>query len=281
MCRDTVCHGSFFGFMKKYSTSWGHVASWYDELLSNRDDTYHTKVILPKLIGLLRPKKGETILDLACGQGFFTRAAWHLGCRSIGIDIARELIDIARKKTPPHALKNNGITYRVGDAGNLSFLSDRSIDGIICILALQNIERVSKIFKECARVLKQSGRILIVLNHPVFRIPQKSSWGWDGNVVQYRRIDEYLSLSQSEIRMHPGSKPHETTTSFHRPLGWYAKEIYRHGFCITRMEEWVSHKISERGPRATAENRARKEIPLFLCLEIMKYDNHRSSVSMA
>ena len=32
------------------------------------------------------------------------------------------------------------------------------------------------------------------------------------------------------------------------------------------MEEWISNKKSEPGKRAKAENRSRKEIPLFLAL---------------
>ncbi|MBI2075302.1 MAG: SAM-dependent methyltransferase, partial [Candidatus Harrisonbacteria bacterium] len=39
------------------------------------------------------------------------------------------------------------------------------------------------------------------------------------------------------------------------------------GFAVTDMEEWVSHRTSERGPRAKAEDRARREIPLFLAIK--------------
>ena len=43
------------------------------------------------------------------------------------------------------------------------------------------------------------------------------------------------------------------------------------GLAITRLEEWISHKKSEEGPRATAEDVARKEIPLFLMLEMRPF----------
>jgi hypothetical protein len=36
------------------------------------------------------------------------------------------------------------------------------------------------------------------------------------------------------------------------------------------MEEWPSHKQSTSGPRAPAENTARKEIPMFLALRAVK-----------
>ena len=36
------------------------------------------------------------------------------------------------------------------------------------------------------------------------------------------------------------------------------------------LEEWASHKISTSGPRAGAENTARKEIPLFMAIRGIK-----------
>jgi hypothetical protein len=35
---------------------------------------------------------------------------------------------------------------------------------------------------------------------------------------------------------------------------------------LSGIGEWYSHKESQPGPRAKAENRARKEFPLFLAL---------------
>ncbi|MDO8571159.1 MAG: class I SAM-dependent methyltransferase, partial [bacterium] len=236
--------------MSKKSTSWGHVASWYDELLSGSVSTYQKDVILPKLLRLLNVKKGEIVLDLACGQGFFSRALWHLGAKVIGVDIAKELIRLAEKQASPKALKSGEMAFHVSSAHDLHFLKSESVDAVVCILALQNIEDVRATFRECARVMKKGARFFCVLNHPAFRIPKTSSWGWEGNATQYRRIESYLSPFQSEIQMHPGEKPGEITMSFHRPMEWYTKELKKNGLCVTGMEEWVSNKISKPGLRA-------------------------------
>jgi ubiquinone/menaquinone biosynthesis C-methylase UbiE len=50
-------------------TSWGGVASWYDAHLEKNTDTYHEKVVYPNMLRLLGECEGESILDLACGQG--------------------------------------------------------------------------------------------------------------------------------------------------------------------------------------------------------------------
>ena len=71
--------------------------------------------------------------------------------------------------------------------------------------------------------------------------------------------------------MTPGkSKDKQFTYSFHRSLQDYSKALRAGGFAIVRMEEWISHKDSQPGPRAAAENTARKEFPLFLAIEAIK-----------
>ena len=48
------------------------------------------------------------------------------------------------------------------------------------------------------------------------------------------------------------------------------KAAARVGLLIDAIEEWPSHKNSTSGPRAAAENSARKEIPMFLALRARK-----------
>jgi SAM-dependent methyltransferase len=130
---------------------------------------------------------------------------------------------------------------------------------------------VGAVFQECSRVLKTGGRFFLVLNHPAFRVPKASSWGWDEkDRVQYRRIDAYLSEAKVPMQMHPGSKPGSYTLSFHRPLQFYMKALRKAGFLLESLEEWNSERKSEPGPRAKAEDKARKEIPLFLTLIAVK-----------
>jgi hypothetical protein len=86
----------------------------------------------------------------------------------------------------------------------------------------------------------------------------------------YRRVDEYLSESRKSIDMNPGTPGRKMTVSFHRPLQIYSKTLANAGFAILRIEEWTSHKASQAGPKKTAEDKARKEIPLFMCLECVK-----------
>lgn len=249
---------------KAKTTSWGGVAHWYDTLLAG-NDTYQAHVILPNILRAMAIKEGEKVLDLACGQGFFTRAFHKEGAVATGVDLGKQLVLIARKESP------KDIQYFAHSAEDLSIFPDGSFEKIAIVLAIQNIEAPHKVFKECARVLVPGGKLFVVLNHPSFRIPKASSWGYDEETKsQYRRIDSYMSESKVEIEMNPSKRGGPTTISFHRPLQYYFKTLANSGFMVARLEEWLSHRESELGPRKKAEDFARKEIPLFLFLEIVK-----------
>lgn len=271
---------------RKNKTSWGGVAKWYEDLLQG-EGTYQKEVILPNVLRLLDLKPGVKVLDLACGPGFFSKEFIKKGAKVIGVDISGEFIEIARQSA-------QGGEFYVSSADKLPFIKSGSMDTVVIVLALQNIEETGATLKECSRVLKDGGTLSLVLNHPVFRNPKVTSWGWDpsagsGQVpltgstnsphrglgratgTQYRRVDEYLSESKVKIQMHPGDNPSDVTLSFHRPLQYYFKLLGKAGFVVMRLEEWNSNRKSQAGPRAKAEDKARVEIPLFLYLEAKKY----------
>jgi ubiquinone/menaquinone biosynthesis C-methylase UbiE len=244
-------------------TSWGNVSDWYVDHLSGTD-TYHAQVIIPNLMRLLKVQPGLRVLDVACGEGLLVRALASAGAVASGCDIAPELIAAARAR---HA---EGV-YHIAPADQLTGIHDESVDWVTIVLALQNIERYQAAIAEALRVTVIGGSVALVLNHPAFRIPRRTEWGWDQERhVQYRRVDGYLSESRSTIAMHPGTPDGPTTVSFHRPLQNYMKAIEKAGGVVTRIEEWISHRESGAGPRKHAEDRARAEFPLFMLIVVSR-----------
>lgn len=255
---------------KRENTGWGKVANWYNNLIENDKNNYQTRVILPNLLRILNIKKGDKILDIACGQGFFSRAFHELGAKVTGIDISSELIAHAQKHSSPE------IDYQIGTAHDLGKIVKENMlfDKAVIVLALQNMDEINKILEEINRKLTSHGTLVIVLNHPCFRIPAHSSWQWDKETNrQYRRIDTYMSEKEIKIDMTPGEsdeRKKKYTISFHRPLQVYFKALKKNNFSMVACEEWISDKHSAEGPRASEEDRVRKEIPLFFCLEARK-----------
>lgn len=247
-------------------TSWNKVASWYNELLVADSDSYQLKVIAPNLLRILGLRKGEVVYDLACGQGFFSNMFFKSGANVTASDLSKRLIEKAIKSSPKE------IKFYNAPAHTAPFIKDSSIDTIVIVLAIQNIENVSEVFNECKRILRKDGRVVLVLNHPSFRVPKGSDWYFE-NGVQSRIVSKYISEAKVAIDMTPGEKNPKKkikTVSFHRPLQYYVKIFSKYDFAISRLEEWISHKESGSGPRKKAEDTARKEIPMFMCIEVKK-----------
>lgn len=229
---------------------------------------YQKTLILPNLLRLMNIKNGERVLDIGSGPGFFANEFAKKGAKVTGVEISKTLIAESKKNYP-------ALEFHAGPAENMSFLKNSAFDKVAAILALQNMDNPHKVLAECSRVLKPNGKLYIVMTHPAFRVLKGSGWGWDPvKGVQYRRIDKYLSESKEKIAMHPsvgsGEFPEEYTVSFHRPMQFYFKLLKNSGFVVSGLEEWESNKKSEVGPRAKAEDVARKEIPLFFFIEATK-----------
>lgn len=249
-------------FMKK-DTSWGKVALWYDEHLKG-DNTYHEQVVAPNLLRVVNLKSDQSLLELGCGQGFFVDRFSKLSDKVVGVDLGKELIEIAKKKIPK-------VKFFVGNAESEKILIGEKFDCITIILALQNMKDLNAVTKNLDRLLAPGGKVVIVINHPTFRIAKNSEWGIDKEKnIQYRRVDAYMSEMEMTIDMTPGkTSGKEMTVSYHRPLQVYSKAFGKAGFAIVKIEEWISHRKSA-GVHAKMEDTARKEIPLFMCLVLKK-----------
>jgi len=227
-------------------TSWHKVGKWNNEYFENH-------VIGPGVIRLLALKTGDSLLDLACGSGWLAKRI-PKGVSYTGIDMARGADQDITKPLQISKIFTHGTI----------------------ILALQNIEQPALVIKNAAEHLVTGGRVVIVLNHPAFRIPRQSSWGIDEHSkLQYRRENIYMSPLKIPITMHPGQPRPLTpersdggrgvTWSFHYPLSAYTKMLADSNFVIENLEEWTSDKESV-GKAGKMENRSRAEFPLFLAI---------------
>ncbi len=249
---------------------WDHVAKWYDRLLEERTSDLYAEVVLPGTLGLLGNIEGKRVLDVACGQGQLCRLLAERGGELTGLDAAPRLIDFARSRGPAD------IAYHVGDARAID-AKLQGFDRATCVMALMNIEPFAPVVEGIAQALRVGGSAVLVVLHPGFRVPKHSDWAWDGTIRQSRRVWAYLSDRQIPVTMNPGaasSGAEEVTTwTYHRPVQAYFNALADAGLAVERVEEWASHRRSEPGPRAEAEDRARREIPMFLAIRARRLES--------
>ncbi len=275
--------------MKKHSTSWQPVNKWYKGLIRDEGSYYHEHVVIPGTLRFLNLKSGDRLVDLGCGEGILGRKI-PKEIDYVGIDISPSLINAAKKldKNPKHEyvvgdicspVILNAVKNPVAYSKNIRDSSTEFIQSLpnglgmtnnfshACfILSLQNMADPQKALLGASQFLTLNSKLLIVLNHPCFRIPRQSSWGIDEkNKIQYRRINRYLSPLKIPINMHPGEQQSPVTWTYHNPISKYSDCLENAGFVIEKIEEWTSDKISV-GKAAGMENFSRQEFPLFMAI---------------
>lgn len=126
---------------------------------------------LLKLIGDLRD---VTALDVACGEGFYTRLLRHGGATAVtGIDLSPGMIDLARGQETRQPL---GIDYIVGDARDLQ---QAKYDLVVAAYLLNYASTDAELLAMCAgvaRSLKPGGRFVTVNSSPSLHFPSAPSY---------------------------------------------------------------------------------------------------------
>jgi ubiquinone/menaquinone biosynthesis C-methylase UbiE len=124
---------------------------WFSTPIGSLVRRYEVELILD----LLKPKRGETILDAGCGTGVFTREILLSGSRVVGLDISSPMLIQAGKK-----LKGFPFQMVLGDMLNLPF-RESSFDKVVSVTALEFIEVARDVVGELFRVTERGGAIVV------------------------------------------------------------------------------------------------------------------------
>jgi SAM-dependent methyltransferase len=113
------------------------------------------------LVERLRPKPGNRILDVGCGEGLAEVAIGRLHIsqvRLVGVDLFLSKVLQARQETASH---NQRVQFAAGDACRLPFVGG-AFDSIYSVAVLQHVRDVDEAVAEFARVTAPRGRVVAV-----------------------------------------------------------------------------------------------------------------------
>jgi ubiquinone/menaquinone biosynthesis C-methylase UbiE len=165
------------GVQKQYDET----AAIFEEGMA-RMALYHRHCQDPVIFRTLGDIRGKPLLDLACGNGFYTRR-FRRDCSAhpvMGVDLSPMLI---RQAEDAEVREPLGIEYRVGDVTTLDL--ERSFDVVTAIHLLhylQSEEEIEAALRRIHSVLRPKGRFVTMIANPEFdlathdpRIPSASS----------------------------------------------------------------------------------------------------------
>ena len=236
----------------------GHndVRGQYDDVASHFEEgmgrmaLYHRHCQDPVIFQTLGEIRGKSLLDLACGNGFYTRRfRGYCGADPVtGVDLSPMLIRQAEAAERREPLS---IEYRVGDVTTLEL--ERRFDVVTAIHLLHYLQSAAEIETALERIhalLRSGCNFVTMIANPEFDLakhaPQDSK----------RKFGYYFSEAQSGngglLRFHPGGfeKERELTFELRRWERGFLDDIVRRvGFTPDWHDPFISTDgLAEYGP---------------------------------
>lgn len=112
-----------------------------------------TALAINPLLDAVHLRPGRRLLDVASGPGLLTAEAENRGASTVGIDLSRQMVELARRLHPT-------IDFREADAEALPF-PDNTFDAVVCAFGLGHFPRPEAAVAECVRTLLPGGHIAL------------------------------------------------------------------------------------------------------------------------
>ncbi|HWD39146.1 MAG TPA: class I SAM-dependent methyltransferase [Fimbriimonas sp.] len=199
------------------TAAYDEIAEWYDESVRQRALLASDDLLESNLFQVLGDLRGLTVCDLACGQGHLSRRLARGGAKVVGVDISIKLLEIARRE---EASEPCGIEYVHGDAEDLQKLGVGLFDGVLCNLALMDIDDLAATFQGVAGILRSGGWFVATITHPCYSIPENRRYFHEG----FWRSD-----FAGGVRGQVGAR--------HRTLGTYLSALGEAGLLVRKAVE--------------------------------------------
>ncbi len=203
---------------------------------------WQTTLIAPTVERMLDIQAGEKVLDIACGNGQFSRRLAELGARVVASDFSPKLIELAKGRSTEQAEQ---ISYHVVDATDeaqlLALAGDnhRQFDAAVCNNAIMDMPTIEPLFRAVAKLLKPEGRFVFSIMHPCFNglaismSPELPDYAQQPTYSI--KISRYLSFEATKglaIREQPREQFY-----WHRPLHVLLNSAFSSGLVMDRIEE--------------------------------------------
>jgi SAM-dependent methyltransferase len=191
--------------MTEHSEQYDHIGSKYDEYARTATLKRAESYTLFRMVGAL---DGQSVMDLACGFGFYTRLLKQRGAAQvIGVDISPEMIRLAHQQEQTEPL---GIAYQVYDAVTLPPLGPFDLVTAVYLLNYAaGKEQMLGMFQSVYDNLGAGGRFVAYTVNPNFTLSKPNCTKY-GVTVRHEEPEEDRYACEAEFVTEPPA-----------PVRWY------------------------------------------------------------
>ncbi|MBX3302783.1 MAG: class I SAM-dependent methyltransferase [Nitrospira sp.] len=205
------------------TTDYNAIAEQYKQC---KEHPWRSRIETYSLLKRLGNLEGRKVLDVACGEGFYTRKIRQCGAGEVvGIDLSEAMIRLALDQESRHPL---GITYRIEDARTEGARQefDLAVSAWLLVYA-RNQTELSAMCHGLASRLKSGGRFVTFTGNPnLYAFPQADYRKYGFSITLTDRLREgapivwtvYLDDSSFEIE------------NYHLPMKAYETAFLEAGF---------------------------------------------------
>lgn len=226
------------GLNDRVKAAWNGNAAFWDERMAE-GNAFQLDLVAPATERLLALEPGESVLEIACGNGVMARRLAHLGARVLATDFAESMIERARARGDG----GGAIEYRVVDAtseAQLLALGDHVFEAVVCNMALMDMAEIDPLLGSVPALLKAGGRFVFTQTHPCFnssgcdRVVEERDTG-EIEVTHAVKVWRYRSGGATEGLAMRG-QPHKQLY-FNRTIEDLFGSIFGAGMVIDGLEE--------------------------------------------
>lgn len=156
----------------------GHIAEQYKQA---KEQPWRSRIETYSLLKLIGDIRGKKVVDVACGEGYFTRKLRRLGAAEVvGFDVSERMIELAQAQEASDPL---GIEYRVADARAVAPSQDfdLAVSAWLLVYAHDRAELAS-MCEGLACWLRPGGRFVTLTTNPDMyffdRLPDYGKYGF-------------------------------------------------------------------------------------------------------
>jgi 2-polyprenyl-6-hydroxyphenyl methylase/3-demethylubiquinone-9 3-methyltransferase len=102
--------------------------------------------------------RGARVLDVGCGAGLLSEAMAREGADVTALDLAPELVEVAKLHLLESGLR---VDYRLQSVEDIAAESPGAFDAVTCMEMLEHVPDPASVLRACATLLKPGGRLVV------------------------------------------------------------------------------------------------------------------------